>query len=295
MIRFKVNFSRKSILFFLGGFFLGVIAAVVLFFKNTNENIIRNESYFGKPIIEVDGKKWTTLSLPKEAVFEYYNLQNNIYSAENNFASQAALRIALAKDQGKYIGIDNYPSLKELLDVQPVEDTEVKNYYDKHVSKFGQSYDKVKNQLKQQLYNQKISEQSNNIVQDLIKNNRIKLLINNNEPSLFNIDMSGYPIRGNKDSDLVFLNIFDFVDPKSRVAENELREIYEKFSSKIKFISVIYPLYPSGLSGMLARVHFVQKHRVKISIGNIMKMFLKLQFHFLKIVLIILIKLMILF
>jgi len=261
MIKFKLNFSRKSVLLFLSGFFLGVTSAVILYLKSSNEKTARDESYFGKPIIEVDGKQWTTLSLPKESVLEYYNLQSNINSAESHFASQAALRIVLAKDQGKNIGLDTYPSLKELLDVQPIDDKEVKKYYEEHYSKIGQNYDKIKNQLKQQLYNQKISDYSNNKVRDYIKNNRIKLLINNNEPSLFNIDMSGYPIRGNKDSDLVFLNIFDFVDSKSRVAENELREIYDKYSSKIKFISIVYPLYPSGLSGMLARGAFCAKEQ----------------------------------
>jgi len=120
------------VLLFLSGFFLGVTSAVILYLKSSNEKTARDESYFGKPIIEVDGKQWTTLSLPKESVLEYYNLQSNINSAESHFASQAALRIVLAKDQGKNIGLDTYPSLKELLDVQPIDDKEVKKYYEEH-------------------------------------------------------------------------------------------------------------------------------------------------------------------
>lgn len=149
--------------------------------------------------------------------------------------------------------------------ILPVEDNEAKRYYDSLVQKngiaifSGQSYDKIKQQLKSQLTNQKITELASKKLHELILSKKIKILLPPLSEPPANLDLSSYPSRGNQNAEITFVNIYDYTDPNSREIENDLKKIVKNYSSKIKFISVDYPLFPDGLSGAFAWGSFCAK------------------------------------
>ncbi len=263
----KIKFIQvlKIGLILLIGVFIGCIFSFLIFPKF--KNAIDLDNIYGKPLVEIDGKVWTSTSLPKDTAIEYYNLENNIFNAEKYFVSQVALRIALAKDAGKQKNTDRFPNIQELLKMYPVEDNEVKKYYDNLVQKegvavfSGQSYEKIKPQLKAQLTNQKSVDLASKKLHEMILSKRIKILLPPLLGPPINFDLSLFPSRGNQNAEITFINIYDYTDPNSREIENDLNEIVKKYSSKIKFISIGYPLFSTGLSAALARGSFCAKEQ----------------------------------
>ena len=67
------------------------------------------------------------------------------------------------------------------------------------------------------------------------------------------LDLTGYPIRGNKDSNIVLVEVADYLCAHCRESESIMEKIVKEFSSKVKFVNIAYPLSVQGLGGALVR------------------------------------------
>jgi protein-disulfide isomerase len=154
------------------------------------------------------------------------------------------------------------PPLQNLIATGPIDDVLAKNYYDSVVRTngiaifSGQSFEKVKSLIKMQLAYQKSSEIIDKKLGEMLKANRIKILL----PALMGpplaMDLVSYPVRGNKKSEITFVNVSDYADEKSRKNEAELNKVVKKFANKVKFVSVNFPQDNYGLSGYYAKASF---------------------------------------
>ncbi|APJ03164.1 DsbA family protein [Silvanigrella aquatica] len=254
--------TAKVLGFFVGGLLLGSLATAGVMISKNNKKAADLSAVVGKPILSVDGKTWDTTSLPGEAGMDYFTLQSNIYNAEKNFAGQVAARIALANDSGKKISPTELPKIDELLPVAPVSEQDAKQYYEKVVAQMGngvfggQSFDKVKSQLQMQMTQQTMNEAIMRKIQELESTGRIKVLLSAPLSPPVKLDLAGYPVRGNQNSNTVLVEVSDYLCAHCRETEKVIEKIYDDFSSKVKFVNVTYPLNPQGLSGALARGAF---------------------------------------
>ncbi|MBX9837377.1 MAG: DsbA family protein, partial [Silvanigrellaceae bacterium] len=249
----------KIIGFFVGGLILGALAATGIMISKNNKKAVDLTSALGKQFIVVDGKTWDSGVLPGDSAMDYFTLQSNIYNAEKNFAGQTAVRIALANDVGKKVTATELPKLEELLPIANVSDEEAKKYYDKVVNQMGpgffgnQPFDKIKTQLQMQMSQQKAGETVMRKLQELEAGGRIKILLTPPLSPAVNLDLTGYPVRGNKDSNIVLVEVADYLCAHCRESEPIMEKIVKEFSSKVKFVNIAYPLSPQGLSGSLVR------------------------------------------
>lgn len=249
----------KFIGFFIGGLLLGALASAGVMKAKNDKKAVDISSAVGKPLITVDGKTWESASLPGDSGMDYFTLQNNIYNAEKNFAGQTAARIALANDAGKKVSATELPKIEELLPVVPVTDAEAKQYYDKVIAQMGasvfggQSFDKIKGQLQMQMSQQKVGESVMRKIQELEAGGRIKILLTAPLSPPVKLDLTGYPIRGNKEANTVLVEVADYLCAHCRESEAVVEKIYKEFSSNVKFVNIAFPLNPQGLSGALAR------------------------------------------
>lgn len=252
----------KIIGFFVGGLLLGALAAAGLMKSKSNSSAIDLSSAKGKALITVDGKTWETGALPGDSGMDYFTLQSNIYNAEKNFAGQTAARIALANDAGKKVSAAELPKIEELLPVVPVTEEEAKQYYNKVIAQMGagvfggQTFDKIKTQLQVQMSQQKVGESVMRKIQELEAGGRIKILLTAPLSPPVQLNLTGYPVRGNKDSSTVLVEVSDYLCAHCRESEPIVEKMFQEFSSKVKFVNVVYPLNPQGLSGALARGAF---------------------------------------
>ncbi|KAB8039627.1 thioredoxin domain-containing protein [Silvanigrella paludirubra] len=251
--------NAKVIGFFVGGLVLGALAATGIMISKNSKKAVDLTSTLGKQFIVVDGKTWDSGVLPGDSAMDYFTLQSNIYNAEKNFAGQTAVRIALANDAGKKVTATELPKIEELLPIANVSDEEAKKYYDKVVNQMGpgffgnQPFEKIKTQLQMQMSQQKAGETIMRKLQELEAGGRIKILLTPPLSPSVNLDLTGYPVRGNKDSNIVLVEVADYLCAHCRESEPVMEKIVKEFSSKVKFINIAYPLSPQGLSGSLVR------------------------------------------
>jgi protein-disulfide isomerase len=253
---------KKILGFFVGGLLLGIIGTAGFMIAKNNKKALDVVGNAVKPVITVDGKTWSTDSLPGDSMMDYYTLRSNIYNAEKSFMSQTAARIALAHDAGKPVSKEELPRLDELLPSLSITDEEARRYYDEVVARMGtavlggQSFDAIKIQLKMQMAQQKTADLVMKKIHDFEAGGRIKVLLNPPQSQPVKLDVNDYPSRGNKNADTVLVEVADYMCAHCREAEAVLENIYQEFSSKVKFVSVSYPLSVNGLSGALTRGAF---------------------------------------
>ncbi|KAB8033733.1 hypothetical protein [Fluviispira multicolorata] len=256
---------RMNNLFLVVGIFLGFFGH--LYFDayidkmNDKKNYII-EHYLGKPIFEVDGKTWTTTSLPLNSQIDFDNLESNIYSARKSLYEQAALKVALANDLGKQNSYDEVRNISDLIKIVHPEEAEVKKYYDETLQKYGdvvfagQSFEVLKNQLSLQMLNKKISDISTAKLIEYVNKKRIKVLIENPVQEVISSDISKFPTRGNLKSNITLIHVFDYEDPKSTESNVRIESLAKKFSNQIKFVNIPIAKSVSGMGAAFAKGAF---------------------------------------
>lgn len=260
----RKNSFAKTALFFVGGALIGGLFTTGFFLNQKNKQAVSNENVIGESLFKVDNNVYSSTNLPGDSAMSYYQLENSIYEAKANFANQLALRLALAKDNPAAAQNSEgaLPTLEELLPVATPTDEEVKNYYDTILSRYGQSvfggqnFDAVKAQLAQQLSRQKREQTIQGKIQEYTANGRITPLLAKPEAPAVQLNLTGYPVRGNAESSVTLVEISDYMCPHCRETEPAVEKIYSEFKDKVKFVQITFPLNPKGLNGALARGAF---------------------------------------
>ncbi len=257
----KKKYLQFTILFLIG-LFLGGILTYFIFIPSNNLNDSYITPIMGRPLINFEGKVWTSNDLPDDLAIDYYNVENNMYNSLKYFSEKLALRLSLAQEMKKEITSKSIPKLSDLVKIPEAKESDAKKYYDDLVNKAGisvfggQSFDKIKQQLLFQLNNERIVNFSSKKIDELVNLGKFKLLFDSPLGAPSNIDYSLYPYRGKENSNMVMISVIDYTDPKSREIQPELEKIYHRFSSKIKFINIPYSQYSNSLGGLFAKGAF---------------------------------------
>jgi len=248
----------QTLLFFVGGAILGGVLTTGFFLSQQSQKSVSTKQLVGESLFKVDGNMYSSTNLPADTSMDYYQLENSVYEAKLNLVNQIALRIALAKDSGKGKN-QELPALEELLPVSIPTDTEVTEYYNSITSRYGQNvfggqnFESIKEQLKQQLAKQKREQEVNTKIQELTSNGRIVSLLTKAEAPAVELNLTGYPSRGNTESSVTLVEISDYMCPHCRETEPTIEKLYKEFGDKVNFVQVSFPLNPNGLNGALAR------------------------------------------
>lgn len=252
---------KQTALFFIGGLLLGGTLSAGVFLNKASKEATVSSDVVGETLFKVDDTTYSTANLPRAIQMNYYSLASNIYDAKVNFTNQIALRLALAKDnpQIKAASAEDLPTLEELLPALEVQDAEVDAYYKSIIAQYGesvfggQSLDKIRPQLKQQMSRQKMDQVVNTKIQELITNGRLVSFLNKPEAPAVALNLTNYPVRGNVESTITLVEVADYMCPHCRETEPAVEKIYKEFGDKVKFVHVSFPLNPEGLNGALAR------------------------------------------
>ncbi len=254
--------NKKMMGMLVGGVLLGAVISTGIFMAQKKKQAIDISPALGTPLLKVDGKVYSTAELPGDSAMEYYMLENNIFTAKQNFANQVAIRIALAKDAQKQVDAKSLPKLNEVLPGGKVSETEAKQYYDSLIAQMGktvfggQSFEQVRGQLISRMEQQKLASIVNTKVQELQTGGRIQFLLAPPKAPSVSLNIAQYPARGNLNSTVTLVEVADYLCPHCRESEPAIENLYKEFGTKVKFVYVSYPLAPNGLSGTLSRGAF---------------------------------------
>src|SRR5258708_3636879 len=199
---------RKSLLFFLVG--LSLWPGWSCRPANVSEKLA-----------EVDGTVITRAEVDKSAGKQIQGLRQQLYQLERQKLDEY-IGATLVTRQAKERGISVSTLLEQEVNntVQPVSEEEIRNMYEKNKARIGVEFDKVHDQIRDYLREQKIAEQKNEYFKTLRAKANVTTYLKPPAVQRADVSVNGAPVRGSEKAKVTIVKFEDFQCPFCKTAQS---------------------------------------------------------------------------
>lgn len=203
------------------------------------------------PLFKLNGEVVTRADLPRKISGQVYQNEFEAYSKNQNIFKEYALRVYLAKKQGKLEDKMNPPELVELLKIPEPTEKEMKTLFNQYKSRMPKdaTFAKMKDQLAGFLKSQKIGGVFKEEISKMEKSGGYQSLIAGPVALDLKINTNGHPTMGNTSAKVQVIEVSDYTCGHCQRAHPEVKEMLKKYGNKIQFTQINFSLRPDGLSG----------------------------------------------
>lgn len=206
------------------------------------------------PLFKVGDTVVSRSDLTKDIENYIYTNEQEAYEKNQAVLKELALRIHLAKEQGKYKDKNNVPPLTELIKYEKVSEAEAKAFYEQNKHRMqGAPFNGVKAQLLRYLEGQRISIAFKEKFAELEASGSYTNMIPAPVAPKVSFNLDGLPMMGDKSAKVQVVEVSDYLCGHCQKAHPQVKKILEKYKGKIGFTQVNFSLRPSGLSGTYIR------------------------------------------
>lgn len=205
------------------------------------------------PLFQVDGETITRDSLPAALKESIYKNEFEAFSKNKQIFEEFALRVYLAKKQGKLKDVANPPGLLDLLDIPNPSEKEMKSLFEMSKNRLppGTKFEgEIRKQITQYLKSQKVGSLFKEQVAKMKSAGAYRSMVSGPVAPELKLNLTGFPVKGNKDSKISVVEVSDYTCGHCQRAHPQVLELLKKYGDKIKFTQVNFALRPNGLSGL---------------------------------------------
>ena len=207
------------------------------------------------PLFEVGGQKKSVSSLP-------LTTRNLLYEAElkNYDMVSAIIDDYILNEYFEKIAKKKNISVQEVQDkelkVSAPSDREAKKFYNDNKSSIPATYtfDQIKPQILDILRKQKIMEKRNSLIEKLKKQEKFKLLISKPIAPVVDIDVSGFPDTGDKNSKITLVEFGNYGCVHCKHFNDTVHKVLKK--TKFHFVFIPFTLSSSELDADFVKAGF---------------------------------------
>ena len=218
------------------------------------------------PLFVYEKQTYTTSSLPSQLQTSLYQADLEAFNQKQAMVREFVVRIALAKEQKKFVSLDKLPGLDELLPAPAVSEDAAKKFFEANKDKVppGATYEQLAPRIKEILGNEDRAKTFNNTLQKLQADGKLELLAKEPGSPVVNIPVDQFPSQGDSKAPHVLVEISDYLCPHCQEVQPQVKELAKKLGSKVKFVQINFSLRPAQLSGTLSEGSFcAQKQGVE--------------------------------
>lgn len=207
----------------------------------------------GDPLAEVDGVAITSEEVEKALATQLTQLEEQIYNLRRQRV-EALINEKLLAKEAKKRGI----SVPALLDAEVtskvglVTEQEIENFYQANKAQIKGEEEKVREQIRSHLQNQKLQTRREAFLQSL--RSQAKVVVNLKPPPVFRADVKvdGAPFKGAAKAPVTIVEFADFHCPFCKQVLPTLTQLLSRYSEKVKVVFKDYPidsLHPAARKG----------------------------------------------
>jgi protein-disulfide isomerase len=221
---------RKSLSFFLLG--LSVLAGWSCRPANVSEKLA-----------EVDGTVITRAEVDKSAGKQLQGLRQQLYQLERQKLDEY-IGATLVTRQAKERGISVSTLLEQEVNntVQPVSEEEIRNMYEKNKARIGVEFDKVHDQIRDYLREQKIAERKNEYFKTLRDKAKVTTYLKPPPVQRADVSVNGAPVRGSEKAKVTIVKFEDFQCPFCKTVQPTFKDLLKKYDGKVRVVHKDLPL-----------------------------------------------------
>ncbi len=212
---------------------LGLVAA----------SLATNGSLKAEELFKFHDKSYKTEDLDIKNQQRLYEIQVEAYRAKTAVIDNMAVELylgELAKKENK--SVDQLRDQK--LAVAEPSESDLKKFYEENKHRIPYPYDQVKEKIVQFQKDKARGEKFEALLGEIKANKSVKFETVIKEPTAPHIDLSiaGFPSKGNPSAKVTVVEFADYRCPHCRDAHGVLQEAFKKYSNKINFVFVDFPI-----------------------------------------------------
>jgi protein-disulfide isomerase len=194
-------------------------------------------------LAEVDGSSITRAEVDRAGGKSISNAREQLYKLERQKLEEyigATLIMREAKKQN--ISVSTLLDREVDSKIAPVTESDIKSFYEKNKERLNVEYDKVHDQMRDYLREQKIENQKVAYVKALRSKAKITTYLK--APPVFRAELAltGAPIRGAENAPVTIVKFEDFQCPFCKTAQPTFKDLLKKYDGKVRVMHKDLPL-----------------------------------------------------
>jgi len=194
-------------------------------------------------IAEVDGRVVTRGEVDRSAGTELRNLRQRLYQLERQKLDEyigATLLTQEAKERG--VSVSTLLEQEVNNKVQPVSEDEIQSFYEKNKGRIQVGLDKVHDQIRAYLREQRTAERKNEYFKTLRANAKITTYLK--PPPIYRAEVStnDAPSKGAGNAPVKIVKFEDFECPFCKTVQPTLADLLKKYDGKVRLVHKDLPL-----------------------------------------------------
>ncbi len=213
-------------------------------------------------LFKLEGKTYTKDDLPANIQNEIFEQEkqhkNRIDAIVNRFIIDKYVEV-MAKKEGK----TPEELQQSLLQTAEPSEKDLKAFYEANKARIPYPYDKVKEQLKSYMGQESNFKKQNDLVEKAKDYFKYESLLTLGKMKPVSIETGPYPTKGNQKADITVVEFADYQCPHCAHFHQELKAMFPKYESKMKFVFIDFPVNRSGISTKVSEGGYCAKEQGK--------------------------------
>jgi protein-disulfide isomerase len=194
-------------------------------------------------VAEVDGIVITRAELDRNGGKPLQNLREQLYKMERQKLDEYIGATLLTREaSNKGISVSTLLEQEVNGKTAPVTDAEIDAFYNQNKNRIPAELEKVKDQIRDYLRDQKSETQKNNFLKSLRANAKIKTYLKAPPVIRAEVSVSGAPIRGSQKATVTIVKFEDFQCPYCKTVQPTFKELLKRYDGKIRLVHKDLPL-----------------------------------------------------
>ena len=194
-------------------------------------------------LAEIDGTVITRAQVDKSAGKQLQGLRQQLYQLERQKLDEfigATLVTREAKERG--LSVSTLLEQEVNNTVQPVSEEEIRNLYEKNKDRIRVELDKVHDQIRDYLREQKIAERKNEYFKTLRAKAKVTTYLKPPPVQRADVLVNGAPFKGPEKAKVTIVKFEDFQCPYCKTVQPTFPELLKRYDGKVRLVHKDLPL-----------------------------------------------------
>jgi protein-disulfide isomerase len=194
-------------------------------------------------LAEIAGTVITRVDIDKSGGKQLQVLRQQLYQLERQKLDEY-IGAMLVTQEAKKRGVSAATLLEQQINssVQPPSEQEIRGLYEKNKERIPVEFEKVRDQIRKYLHEQKITERKIEYFKTLRINGKVTTYLK--PPELVRVDLSlnGAPSKGSEKAEVTIVKFEDFQCPYCKAVQPNYQEVLKRYDGKVRLVHKDLPL-----------------------------------------------------
>jgi len=194
-------------------------------------------------IADIDGTIITRTELDHSAGKKLYSAREQLYKLERQKLDEyIGATLVTREAQTRKVSVTTLLEQEVNGRVPPIREDEIQQFYDGNKARLRVELDKIHDQIRDYLYNQKIEKQKSEFFEALRSKAKVTTYLK--PPPVYRADVpfAGAPMRGAEKASVTIVKFEDFQCPFCKTVQPTFKDLLKKYDGKVRVVHKDLPL-----------------------------------------------------